>query len=70
MLPQAVQAGPLLFFSQQMATDYLTGVPAAAKLNPAFPYYGSESAAQVNYIVKNIEAICRAAGTWWSTRCG
>lgn len=61
--PQAVQAGPLLFFSQQMATDYRSGVPPEAKLNPAFPYYGSESAAQVNYIVKNIEAICAAAGT-------
>ena len=61
--PQAVQAGPLLFFSQQMATDYVSGVPASAKLNPAFPYYGSESAAQVNYIVRNVEAICRAAGT-------
>ena len=61
--PQAVQAGPLLFFSQQMATDFQTGVPPAARLNPAFPYYGSESAAQVNYIVKNIEAICHAAGT-------
>jgi enamine deaminase RidA (YjgF/YER057c/UK114 family) len=61
--PQAVQAGPLLFFSQQMATDYRSGVPAEAKLNPAFPYYGSESAQQVNYIVKNVEAICRAAGT-------
>jgi enamine deaminase RidA (YjgF/YER057c/UK114 family) len=61
--PQAVQAGPLLFFSQQMATDYRTGVPPEAKLNPAFPYYGSESAAQVNYIVKPIEAICAAAGT-------
>lgn len=61
--PQAVQAGPLLFFSQQMATDYRTGVPTEARLNPAFPYYGSESAAQVNYIVKNIEAICAAAGT-------
>lgn len=61
--PQAVQAGPLLFFSQQMATDFKTGVPTEARLNPAFPFYGSESAAQVNYIVKNIEAICRAAGT-------
>lgn len=61
--PQAVQAGPLLFFSQQMATDYRTGVPADARLNPAFPYYGSESAAQVNYIVRNVEAICAAAGT-------
>jgi len=61
--PQAIQAGPLLFFSQQMATDFRTGVPPEARLNPAFPYYGSESEAQVNYIVKNIEAICRAAGT-------
>lgn len=61
--PQAVQAGPLLFLSQQMATDYETGVPAAARLNPAFPFYGSESAAQVNYIVRNVEAICHAAGT-------
>jgi enamine deaminase RidA (YjgF/YER057c/UK114 family) len=61
--PQAVQAGPLLFFSQQMATDFRTGVPPEARVDPAFPYYGSESAAQVNYIVRNIEAICRAAGT-------
>ncbi|MEQ8659272.1 MAG: RidA family protein, partial [Gammaproteobacteria bacterium] len=61
--PQAVQAGPLLFFSQQMATDFVTGVAPAARINPAFPYYGSESAAQVNYIVRNVEAICRAAGT-------
>lgn len=61
--PQAVQAGPLLFFSQQMATDFVTGVPAEAKLNPNFPYYGSQSAAQVNYIVKNVQAICEAAGT-------
>ncbi|HTY55110.1 MAG TPA: RidA family protein [Candidatus Binataceae bacterium] len=61
--PQAVQAGPLLFFSQQMATDFRTGVPPEARLNPAFSCYGSESEAQVNYIVKNIEAICRAAGT-------
>lgn len=61
--PQAVQAGPLLFFSSQMATDFRSGVPEAARLDPRFPYYGSESAAQVNYIVGNIEAICRAAGT-------
>ena len=61
--PQAVQAGPLLFFSSQMATDFKTGVPVEATLDPRFPYYGSESAAQVNYIVGNIEAICRAAGT-------
>ncbi|MDA0822468.1 MAG: RidA family protein [Proteobacteria bacterium] len=61
--PQAVRAGPLLFFSQQMATDFRTGVPPEASINPAFPFYGSTSAAQVNYIVGNVTAICRAAGT-------
>ena len=61
--PQAVQAGPFLFFSGQMATDYRTGVPAEAQVDPNFPYYSSAAEKQVNYIVKNIEAICRAAGT-------
>lgn len=61
--PQAVQAGPLLFFSQQMATDFRTGVPDEASVNPAFPFYGSTSAAQVSYIVKNVDTICKAAGT-------
>ena len=61
--PQAVQAGPFLFFSGQMATDYRTGVPAEAQVDPNFPYYSSAAEKQVNYIVQNIEAICRAAGT-------
>lgn len=61
--PQAVQAGPFLFFSGQMATDYRTGVPAEARVDPNFPHYSSAAEKEVNYIVKNIEAICRAAGT-------
>ncbi len=61
--PQAIQAGPFLFFSGQMATDYRTGVPAEARVDPNFPYYSSPAEKEVNYIVKNIDAICEAAGT-------
>ena len=60
--PQAVQAGHLLFFSGQMATDYENGVPPEARIDPNFPYFSSASERQVRYIVKNIDAICAAAG--------
>ena len=30
-----------------MATDFRTGIPDEARVNPALPFYGSESAAQV-----------------------
>lgn len=59
--PQAVQAGHLLFFSSQMATDYENGVPPEARIDPNFPYFSSTSERQVRYIVKNIDAICAAA---------
>ncbi|MGE4616758.1 MAG: RidA family protein [Gammaproteobacteria bacterium] len=61
--PQAVLAGPFLFFSQQMATDYKTGLPAEARVDPNFPFFTSAAEKQVLYIVKNIDAICKAAGT-------
>ncbi|MCY4385947.1 MAG: RidA family protein [Desulfurellaceae bacterium] len=61
--PQAVQAGPFLFFSGQMATDYRTGIPAEARIDPNFPYYASAAEKGINYVVKNIDAICAAAGT-------
>jgi enamine deaminase RidA (YjgF/YER057c/UK114 family) len=61
--PQAVQAGHLLFFSGQMATDYKNGVPPEARVDPNFPYFTVAAERQVRYIVKNIDAICEAAGT-------
>ena len=60
--PQAVQAGNLLFFSGQMAADYENGVAPEAEIDPNFPYFSSASERQVRYIVKNIDAICAAAG--------
>ena len=61
--PQAVKAGPYLFFSSQMATDYRSGVPAEARPDPNFPFHSSSVKLQTRYITKNVEAICRAAGT-------
>lgn len=61
--PQAVKAGPYLFFSGQMATDYAKGVPPEAQPHPAFPYHASPIQCQVQYVYKNVEAICQAAGT-------
>ena len=61
--PQAVKAGPYLFFSSQMATDYRSGVPAEARPDPNFPFHASSVKLQTRYIMKNVESICRAAGT-------
>jgi len=63
---QAVKAGPYLFISGQMATDYVKGIPAEAKPDPNFPFHASPVQRQAEYIYKNVEAICKAAGT--STR--
>lgn len=61
--PQAVRAGPYLFFSTQMATDYRTGLAAEARPDPDFPFHTSGIGLQSRYILRNVEAICRAAGT-------
>ena len=63
---QAVKAGPYLFMSGLMATDYRQGVAPDARPDPNFPYYSSSVRRQAEYIYRNVEAICKAAGT--STR--
>lgn len=61
--PQAVKAGPYVFLSTQLATDYRRGVPPEARPDPSFPFHSSGIARQVQYILGNVDAICRAAGT-------
>ena len=60
---QAIKAGPFLFLSGQMATDYKQGVAPEARVDPNFPFHSSSIKRQANYILKNVEAICQAAGT-------
>lgn len=61
--PQAVKAGPYLFISGQMATDCENGLAPEARVDPHFPNHASSAKLQAEYILKNVEAICQAAGT-------
>ncbi|MGH8635230.1 MAG: RidA family protein [Burkholderiales bacterium] len=59
---QAVRAGDLLFLSDLLAIDR-GGLIEAARINPAQPFFGSSIQAQMDYLLRNAEKICRAAGT-------
>lgn len=60
---QAVVAGDLVFAAGQLASDFVTGVPADARIDPAFRFYGSEIQRQTDYILGNLETVLRAAGS-------
>jgi 2-iminobutanoate/2-iminopropanoate deaminase len=60
---QIVKAGPYVFFSGQMATDYETGLATAARVDPSFPYHMSSAKLQAQYIYDNVARMCAAAGT-------
>ncbi len=59
----AVRVGDLVFAAGQIASDYKTGVPPEAKVDPAFPYYGSDIKRQTRYILQNLSKTFKAAGT-------
>ena len=60
---EAFRVGDLIFAAGQLATDFKTGVPVEAKINPAFPYYGSDIKLQTHYILKNLQRTFAAAGS-------
>jgi len=47
-------AGPLVFAAGQIASDSRTGIPPEARVDPAFPYYGSDIKRQTGYILNNL----------------
>jgi enamine deaminase RidA (YjgF/YER057c/UK114 family) len=59
---QAVRAGDLLFISGLLAIDR-NGLIAAARVDPAGPYFGSSFEAQMDYMLRNAQKLCKAAGT-------
>ena len=67
--PQAVKAGDLLFFSTQMAFDSTGNLAEGMIRHPSFPWYGSPGQAQMRYMMKNINAICKAADTTVDNIC-
>ena len=59
----AARAGHLVFAAGQIASDYKTGVPGEARVDPAFPHYGSEIKKQTRYVLENLARTFKAAGT-------
>jgi enamine deaminase RidA (YjgF/YER057c/UK114 family) len=59
---QAIRAGEFLFLSGLMAADE-SGLVDAARINPGYPYESDSAAVQMDDIMTQAQAICRAAGT-------
>ena len=59
----AVRAGDLVFAAGQLASDFRHGVAPEARVDPAFPYYGSSIKKQARYILENLARTFAAAGT-------
>ena len=60
---EAIVAGDLVFAAGQLASDFKTGVPREARVDPAFPFYGSEIKRQTRYVLENLAKTFKAAGT-------
>src|SRR5204863_72705 len=59
----AVRTGDLVFAAGQLASDFKHGVAPKARVDPAFPYYGSDVKKQTRYILENLARTFQAAGT-------
>ena len=60
---EVMAVGDFVFAAGLMASDYKTGVPVEAKVDPAFPYYGSDIKKQTRYILQNFATVFGAAGS-------
>lgn len=60
---QAIRAGDLLFLSGLMAVDKNGALAGEARTDMAKPYFGSAVRLQMDYVLREAQRICRAAGT-------
>ena len=60
---EVIAAGDFVFAAGLMASDYKTGVPKEASVDPALSLCGSSIAKQTRYILKNFIEVFAAAGT-------
>ncbi len=60
---EAFRAGGLVFAAGQLPTDFRTGIPAEARTDPAFPYYGSDIKKRTRYVLDNLAKTFEAAGS-------
>ena len=60
---EGFKIGDFVYAAGQIASDYKTGVPAAAMRSPGFPYYNSDIKLQTGYILENLKKTFEAAGS-------
>jgi enamine deaminase RidA (YjgF/YER057c/UK114 family) len=60
---EVIAAGDIVFAAGLMASDYKTGVPKEASVDPAISPHGHSIAKQTRYILKNFIEVFAAAGT-------
>ncbi len=60
---EAIRVGNLVFAAGQIANDSVNGIPPEARVNPAFPYYGSDIKLQTRYILENFKTTFGAANS-------
>lgn len=59
---QAVAVDDYVFLAGQLASDFRTGVPPEAKVDPNFKFYGSDIELQTEFVLGNLKAVLEAAG--------
>ena len=64
----ATRAGDLVFAAGHLASDFKHGVAPEARLDPAFPCYGSSIKKQTRYVLENLARTFEAAGTSLESR--
>jgi enamine deaminase RidA (YjgF/YER057c/UK114 family) len=60
---EVIAAGDFVFAAGLMASDYKTGVPKEASVDPAISPHGHSVAKQTRYILNNFSKVFAAAGT-------
>ncbi len=60
---EAYRAGGLVFAAGQLPTDFKTGIPAEARTDPNFPFYGSDIKKRTRYVLDNLAKTFEAAGS-------
>ncbi|MEQ8936434.1 MAG: RidA family protein [Amphiplicatus sp.] len=67
--PLAMRAGDFVFTSGLLPVDQGGRVPAKLRLNAAMPYFANCAADQSRFVLEQIDAICREAGTGLENVC-
>ena len=60
---EAYRVGDYVFAAGQLPSDFRTGIPAEARTDPAFPYYGSDIKKRTRYVLDNLARTFAAAGS-------